>query len=325
MNSRKSTNLNNKDFSELNKSMFSIISNKYKKEIPYAILEYSPELDREIIKYIPIKDLDYLSFRKNGKDVKFTNNLKDYVNIKEIPISNYFLVIDSAEVSNIMDLPKIKKVELGSFMVDGKIDIEKYMNTDVSETRFKINDLDGMSYFVPNLDGLYFFTTDEEGLNSIIMFDKAESIFSLNYVTTASRARGNGLSLNLYKTAMTYIVEQGGILVRSEPTELGAAFIEDKITKMLQTDFPYEPVLSSKTKDINLHIRMIASDVDKNEMKNLKSAIFKILELRRYVKKVNVLGEYSDFEITEDMTKRDKAILNNCLSVKVKRNKKLAL
>ncbi len=46
--------------------MFEIIQNKYKKEIPYSIIEYSKELERDIIKYIPNKDLNERTFKKYG-------------------------------------------------------------------------------------------------------------------------------------------------------------------------------------------------------------------------------------------------------------------
>lgn len=314
--------LSNEDFSLLNKEMFKIIQDRYKKEIPYAIVEYSEELERDIIKYIPNKDLNEKTFKKYGIDTKYTENLKDYVKQKDIPLENYFLEIDSGRIPDILRPKSKNKIEVNTFMVDGTIDIEKYTNCSPKESKFKINDLDGMTFLLPDEKGLYFFSTDADGINSIIMFEVKNAVYSLNYVTTANRSRGQGLSIDIYRTAMNYIKEQGGILIRSEPSQLGAAFIEDKITNMLKSEFPNEPILSNKTKDLNFYIRLLSSDLNENQMAMLKNGLIEVLDNRKYITKVNVLGEGFDYEITQEMTERDKDILTNSLKERPKNIKK---
>ena len=317
--------LSNEDFSLLNKEMFEIIQNKYKKEIPYSIIEYSKELERDIIKYIPNKDLNERTFKKHGVDTNYTENLKDYVKQKDIPLENYFLEIDSGRITDILKPKIFNKIEINTFMVDGTIDMKKYINCSHEESKFKINDLDGMTFFLPEEKGLYFFSTDTAGINSIIMFEVKDSVYSLNYVTTANRSRGQGLSVDIYRTAMNYIKEKGGILIRSEPSQLGAAFIEDKITNMLKNEFPNEPILSNKTKDINFYVRLLSSDLNGNQINILKKGLLEVLDNRKYLKKVNVLGEGFDYEIKPEMTERDKEILTNCLKEIPKNKKKYKL
>lgn len=303
----------NKDLSKLNRIMYEKIKKDFSKEIPYIIIEFSKEKDRDILKYIPNKDLSERTFKKHGVEHKFTENLKDYVKLEEIPLSNYYYEIDAGEIIDLNKKIKNKKIKEGVFKVDGTIEIENYMNTDPKEAIFKINDLDDMSFFSKENKGLYFFKTDSEGISSIIMFDVKDKIYSLNYVTTASRARGKGHSLEIYREAMKYIVENDGILIRSTPTQLGSAFIENKITKMLEKEFPNEPVLSEKTKDINCFVRMLSYDLDKNKMINLKRGLLEVLNNRIYLEKFNILGEFYEYKITEEMTERDKLIITNSI------------
>jgi hypothetical protein len=303
----------NEDLSELNKIMYEKIKKDFHKEIPYIIIEFSEDKNRSILKYIPNKDLSDRTFKKHGVQHKFTENLKDYVKLEEIPLCNFYYEIDAGEIKDLNKKLKEKEIKEGIFKIEGNIEIENYMNTDPKEAVFKINDLDDMSFFSKENKGLYFFKTDSEGITSIIMFEVKDKIYSLNYVTTASRARGKGHSLEIYREAMKYIVENDGILIRSTPTELGSAFIENKITKMLETEFPNEPVLSDKTKDVNFFVRMLSHDLDKNKMINLKKGLLQVLDNRSYVEKFNILGECYEYKITEEMTERDKLILTNSI------------
>ena len=50
-----------------------------------------------------------------------------------------------------------------------------------------------------------------------------------------------------------------------------------------------------------------------------------MLDNRKYLKKVNVLGEGFDYEIKPEMTERDKEILTNCLKEIPKNKKKYKL
>lgn len=301
--------LSNEILSKMNNDMFSLISENYKKEIPYIILDYSESLKRDVIKYIPNKELNDFTFKRNGIEHKFTENLIDYVKQSEIPYSNYYLEIDAGNVSELFFKNKPKKLKKEFIIIDGLLDFKQYMNCEESESLYKIQDLDGMNFFSPNEKGLYIISTDEQGINSIIMLDIKENIYLLNYVTTANRSRGQGLSLELYKRAMNYIKDNNGILIRSEPSELGAAFIEKKITKMLESEFPNEPVLSEKTKDLNLYIRMLASGLNIQEMNSLKRCLFSLLESRKNLEKINILGEYSEYQITKEMTEIGKEII----------------
>lgn len=311
----------NEDLSELNKIMHEKIKKDFYKEIPYVIIEFSESKNRNVLKYIPNKELSDRTFKKHGVQQKFTENFKDYVKLEDIPLCNYYYEVDCGEIENLNSKIKHKKIKEGVFKVNGNIDIENYMNTDPREAIFKINDLDDMSFFSKENKGLYFFKTDNEGIASIIMFEVKDKVYSLNYVTTASRARGKGYSLEIYREAMKYIVENNGILIRSTPTQLGSAFIEKKITKMLEKEFPNEPILSDKTKDINFFVRMLSHDLDKNEIINLKKVLLQVLDNRSYLEKFNILGESYEYKITEEMTERDKLIIMNSIKLNEKKLK----
>lgn len=310
----------NKDFSILNNQLFKILKEDFKKEIPYLHIKHSDDLGRDVILYIPNKDLHERTFKKHGSNHRYTTDFKTFVKQEDIPLDNYLLEIDCGRVEDLTSTVKSKykstnKIESKT----GALLLSELSPEHESEALKKLVDLDGFSYLNPQGKGIYFFTKDDKGLTSIIMLEENKGLFLLHYVNTANRSRGQGLGLKVYEAAMEYVVKNNGIFVRSEPSELGAAFIEKKITKMLENKFPFEPVLSERTKDLHTHIRLILSEeLSPTQQAKLKSTIQTIVNERSYLPEIKVMGEFTGFEITPEMTERDKNKLTLSIKSEIK-------
>lgn len=304
----------NDDYSSLNKQMFNIIQKDYKKEIPYAHLVHSKEHERDIIVYIPNKNLHENTFKKNGISHKFTHDLKRFVTISEIPMDNFRLEIDSGRIENLSSKivrNKIKEADLSILIENNVLPIEKLTTEDPAEGFYKLTDLDDLTYVGVNRKGTYFASQDAKGLSGIIMLTGEDNLYMLNYVNVATRNRGEGLTLKLYEKMMNYIVENNSILIRSEPSELGAAFIEKKITAMLKEKYPNQPVLSDLTKDLHMHLKLCLSTVNsQEEMNAIKRSLSIIIYNRSHLTRQQ-FGDVNDYEITREMTERDKKLLTD--------------
>lgn len=311
----------NKDYNILNNQLFNIIKKDYKKEIPYAHLIKSSEYNRDIIVYIPNKDLHERTFKKYGTYHKFTNDLINYVKIEDIPLDNFILEIDSGRLENFNNKKNKKTTEDKFEIIKGKINPQKYYNNENhDEALLRMIDIDGLTYFNEEKGGLYFICHNDEKIKGIIMLDNSNNIYHLNYVNVSNGSRGEGLALKMYKKMMDYIVENDGILIRSQPSEMGAAFIENKITIMLEKEFPFEPVLTERTKDIHTYLKLATSGLSKENTKKLKPILHEIINERKLIKKFNIMGEFTDYEISlqdtlkaEDMIKKE---LNQYSSLK---------
>lgn len=314
----------NEDYSILNKQMFDIIKTEYKKEIPYAHLVYSDEFKRDIIVYIPNKNLHENTFKKNGSYHKFTDNLKTFVTTSEIPMDNFRLEIDCGRIENLNSKTvknKIKKEDSYLFIENGVLPIEKLTTEDPVEGFYKLTDLDDLTYIGINKKGTYFAAQDAKGLSGIIMLTGEDNLYMLNYVNVSTRNRGEGLTLKLYEKMMDYVVANNSILIRSEPSELGAAFIEKKITAMLQSKYPNQPVLSDLTKDIHMHLKLCLSTIStQEEMNALKKTLSIIIYGRSHLTRQQ-FGEINDYAITREMTERAKNLLNESLAAVALENK----
>lgn len=314
----------NKDYSTLNKQMFEIINREYKAEIPYAHLIYSNEFKRDIIVYIPNKNLHENTFKKNGSYHKFTHDFKKFVTTSEIPMDNFRLEIDSGRIENLESKiikNKIKKEDSYLFIENGVLPIEKLTTEDPIEGFYKLTDLDDLTYIGINKKGTYFAIQDSKGLSGIIMLTGEDNLYMLNYVNVSTRNRGEGLTLKLYEKMMDYVVANNSILIRSEPSELGSAFIEKKITAMLKTKYPNQPVLSDLTKDIHMHLKLCLSTIStQEEMNALKKTLSIIIQSRSHLTRQQ-FGEVNDYPITREMTETAKNLLNDSLSVVTPENK----
>lgn len=260
----------NEDYSILNKQMFNIIKTEYKKEITYAHLVYSDEFKRDIIVYIPNKNLHENTFKKNGSYHKFTHDFKTFVPTSEIPIDNFRLEIDCGRIESLESKiikNKITKEDSFLFIENGVLPIEKLTTEDPIEGFYKLTDLDDLTYIGINKKGTYFAAQDDKWLSGIIMLTGDNNLYMLNYVNVSTRNRGEGLTLKLYEQMMDYVVTNNSILIRSEPSELGAAFIEKKITAMLKEKYPNQPVLSDLTKDIHMHLKLCLSTISSLDSK----------------------------------------------------------
>jgi len=318
----------NEDYSILNKKMFDIIKKEYKKEIPYAHLVYSDEFKRDIIVYIPNKNLHEKTFKKNGSYHKFTQDIKTFVTTSEIPMDNFRLEIDCGRIDDLNSKTvknKIKKEDSYLLIENGVLPIEKLTTEDPKEGFYKLTDLDDLTYIEVNKKGTYFALQDVKGLSGILMLSGEDNLYMLNYINVSTRNRGEGLTLKLYEKMMDYVVAHNSILIRSEPSELGAAFIEKKITAMLKLKYPNQPVLSDLTKDIHMHLKLCLSTVSTTEEMNaIKKTLSIIIKNRRHLTKQN-FGDVNEYPITREMTERDKALLTDSLTEfkfenKVKKN-----
>lgn len=307
----------NADYSALNKQLFNIIQKDYQKEIPYSHLVYSKEHERDIIVYIPNKNLHENTFKKNGISHKFTHDLKTFVTISEIPMDNFRLEIDSGRIENLSSKivrNKIKEADLSLLIENNSLPIEKLTTEDPAEGFYKLTDLDDLTYVGVNRKGTYFASQDAKGLSGIIMLTGEDNLYMLNYVNVATRNRGEGLTLKLYEKMMNYIVENNSILIRSEPSELGAAFIEKKITAMLKDKYPNQPVLSDLTKDLHMHLKLMLSTISSQEEINaIKRSLSIIIYNRSHLIRQQ-FGDVNDYEITREMTERDKKLLTESLN-----------
>lgn len=307
----------NDDYSTLNKQMFDIIKTEYKREIPYAHLTYSKEFDRDIIVYIPNKNIHENTFKKNGMSHKFTNDLRTFVKISEIPMDNFRLEIDCGRIENLSSKivrNKIKEADYSILLENKVLPIEKLTTEDHAEGFYKLTDLDDLTYVGVNKKGTYFASQDAKGLSGIIMLTGEDNLYMLNYVNVSTRNRGEGLTLKLYEKMMDYIVENNSILIRSEPSELGAAFIEKKITNMLKEKYPNQPVLSDLTKDLHMHLKLCLSTIDSKEgMNALKNSLSIIIYNRSHLTRQQ-FGDVNDYEISREMTERDKKLLTDSIA-----------
>lgn len=306
----------NDDYSFLNKQLFNIIQKDYKKEIPYAHLVHSKEHERDIIVYIHNKNLHENTFKKNGISHKFTHDLKRFVTISEIPMDNFRLEIDSGRIENLSSKivrNKIKEADLSILIENNVLPIEKLTTQDPADGFYKLTDLDDLTYVGVNRKGTYFASQDAKGLSGIIMLTCEDNLYMLNYVNVATRNRGEGLTLKLYEKMMDYIVKNNSILIRSEPSELGAAFIEKKITAMLKDKYSNQPVLSDLTKDLHMHLKLCLSTVNsQEEMNAIKRSLSIIIYSRSHLTRQQ-FGDVNDYEITQEMTAKDKQIITDSL------------
>lgn len=306
----------NDDYSHLNKQMFKIIKAEYKKEIPYAHLTYSKEFDRDIIVYIPNKNLHENTFKKNGMTHNFTHDLRTFVTISEIPMDNFRLEIDCGRIEDLSSKivrNKIKEADYSILLENKVLPIEKLTTEDPAEGFYKLKDLDDLTYIGENRKGTYFASQDAKGLSGIIMITGEDNLYMLNYVNVSTRNRGEGLTLKLYERMMNYIVETNSILIRSEPSELGAAFIEKKITSMLKDKYPNQPVLSDLTKDLHMHLKLCLSTINSQaEMNALKNSLSIIIYNRSHLTRQQ-FGDINDYQISREMSERDKKLLTESL------------
>lgn len=305
-----SNEFSNVDFSNLNKRLFHIIQENYKKEIPYSHLIHSDEYNRDIIVYIPNKDLGERTFKKNGSNHKFTTDYINYVQLKNIPLDNFILEFDSARISDLTPNKKNKANKESFEVIEGALDINKYYNNeDKNETLYKMIDLDGLTYFNKEKEGIYFVASNNNKIEGIIMLEKTNKLYTLNYVNISNGSRQKGLALKLYEKMMNYVVDNNGILLRSIASDMGAAFIERKITRMLQEKYPDEPVLDEKTKDLHAFIKLGMSshkDISIENIKLLKTILKEINYERMNVNQINVLGEFNAYSIPFEKTEIDK-------------------
>jgi hypothetical protein len=306
-----SSEFSNNDFSTLNKQLFEIINKKYSKEIPYSHLIHSKELQRDIIVYIPNKDLGERKFKKNGSNYNFTTDYINYVSLKDIPIDNFILEIDSGRIDDLSPLKNNKPNKDNFEIIEGTLNIEKYYNNEnKDEVLYKMIDLDGLTYFNNNKSGIYFVDSSDNQINGIIMLDKTNKLYTLNYVNISNNARNKGLSLKMYEKMMDYVVKNNGILLRSIASDMGAAFIENKITKMLRDKYPYEPILDERTKDLHAYIKLgmeSQKEISNENIKLLKATLKDITYERMNINQINVLGEFNAYSIPLKTTENDRS------------------
>lgn len=306
----------NDDYSFLNKQLFNIIQKDYKKEIPYAHIVYSKGHERDVIVYIPNKNLHENTFNKNGMSHKFTHDFKTFVTISEIPMDNFILEIDCGRIENLSSKivrNTIKEADFSLLIENNILPIEKLTTEDPVEGFYKLTDLDDLTYVGVNRKGTYFASQDAKGLSGIIMLTGEDNLYMLNYVNVSTRNRGEGVTLKLYEKMMKYIVDKDNILIRSEPSELGAAFIEKKITAMLKDKYPNQPVLSDLTKDLHMHLKLVLSTVSsKEEINAVKRSLSIIIHNRSHLTRQQ-FGDVNDYEITREMTERDKKIITDSI------------